>query len=168
MHGTNYASLHKHVSPKILPREWGGTMGSYDNTPWKEEFLKIELAWTPSLEGTVLKKKKKLMKFKRHKKSSSKGSLQDFKDFQTDSPVDSSEADDDSFESAEEDFTSWVIRFKATYNCFIVEDACRKFSAVKWRWGVSSLKTAITDNHKIIPKYCILKGGGVFNAIHRI
>ncbi|KAJ8020362.1 Alpha-tocopherol transfer protein-like [Holothuria leucospilota] len=106
MHGTNYASLHKHVSPKILPREWGGTMGTYDNTQWKKEFLEIELAWTPSLEGTVLKKKKKLMKFKRHKKSSSKGSLKDFKDFQTDSPVDSSEADDDSFESAEEDFTS--------------------------------------------------------------
>lgn len=99
MHGSNYSALHKYVSPKILPREWGGTMGDYDNTPWKEEFLKIDLAWTPSLEGTIIKKKK-FMKFKKHRKSSSLGSANDFKKGGLSEQVESSE---DSFESAEED-----------------------------------------------------------------
>lgn len=35
-HGTNYKSLHKHIDPKNLPKQYGGEMDDYSYKPWIE------------------------------------------------------------------------------------------------------------------------------------
>lgn len=34
LHGTNYASLHKHINPENLPKRYGGKQEEYSYKPW--------------------------------------------------------------------------------------------------------------------------------------
>lgn len=38
-HGNDLKSLHKHIPVDILPREYGGLQGPFDNTKWREQIL---------------------------------------------------------------------------------------------------------------------------------
>ncbi|UYV78272.1 TTPAL [Cordylochernes scorpioides] len=41
-HGTNLSSLHQHVPPELLPEEFGGTLGPFDNREWAKVLLDSE------------------------------------------------------------------------------------------------------------------------------
>lgn len=36
LHGTNYKSLHKHINPENLPKQYGGLMEDFSYKPWIE------------------------------------------------------------------------------------------------------------------------------------
>lgn len=40
VHGSNMSSLHKHISPQFLPKEYGGTHGSFTYQKWMEGLSK--------------------------------------------------------------------------------------------------------------------------------
>ncbi|GJQ82976.1 hypothetical protein Trydic_g15796 [Trypoxylus dichotomus] len=42
LHGSDVTSLHAFIGPEILPAEYGGTAGSFDNRPWYLELLANE------------------------------------------------------------------------------------------------------------------------------
>uniref|UniRef100_A0A1Y1LTY1 CRAL-TRIO domain-containing protein n=1 Tax=Photinus pyralis TaxID=7054 RepID=A0A1Y1LTY1_PHOPY len=42
LHGTNFSSLHEFIHPDILPFEYGGTAGTFDNRPWHLQLLSHE------------------------------------------------------------------------------------------------------------------------------
>ncbi len=72
MHGSDFESLKCYIPPSILPKEWGGEAGPYDNTAWKEEFLSIDHEFSPVSDDGVIKKKKKKLGLKRVKKGTLK------------------------------------------------------------------------------------------------
>lgn len=38
-HGKDLKSLHRHIPKEILPSEYGGTQGAFDNSKWREQLL---------------------------------------------------------------------------------------------------------------------------------
>lgn len=40
IHGSNMSSLHKHISPQYLPKEYGGTHESFSYQKWLESLAK--------------------------------------------------------------------------------------------------------------------------------
>lgn len=41
-HGGDLQSLHRHIPKSILPAEYGGLQGSFDNTKWREQIINDE------------------------------------------------------------------------------------------------------------------------------
>lgn len=41
-HGSHLESLHKHVPSRLLPEEFGGSCGAFDNTYWRNQILANE------------------------------------------------------------------------------------------------------------------------------
>lgn len=41
-HGNDLKSLHRHIPKDILPTEYGGTQGGFDNIKWREQLLRDE------------------------------------------------------------------------------------------------------------------------------
>ena len=73
MHGSDWDSLKDYIPASILPSEWGGEAGPYDNSSWKEEFLSIDQEFSPiGDEGISKKKKKKRLGLKRATKGTVK------------------------------------------------------------------------------------------------
>ncbi|XP_038051776.1 alpha-tocopherol transfer protein-like isoform X2 [Patiria miniata] len=70
-HGTDFASLHKHYPPSILPSNWGGRLGPYSNADWKETFLAQDRDFAAAVDEGVLQHPKKS---KGHSKKDSIGS----------------------------------------------------------------------------------------------
>uniref|UniRef100_A0A1B6D463 CRAL-TRIO domain-containing protein n=1 Tax=Clastoptera arizonana TaxID=38151 RepID=A0A1B6D463_9HEMI len=42
LHGKDMSSLHNFINQEILPSEYGGSQGEFDNTWWREDLLKHE------------------------------------------------------------------------------------------------------------------------------
>lgn len=42
MHGGSLASVHRHISKDILPKEYGGSQPPFDNTSWRTQILNDE------------------------------------------------------------------------------------------------------------------------------
>ncbi|GFY73656.1 clavesin-2, partial [Trichonephila inaurata madagascariensis] len=40
IHGENLKNLHKYISPSILPQEFNGELGPFDNSTWHNNILK--------------------------------------------------------------------------------------------------------------------------------
>ncbi|XP_078731744.1 alpha-tocopherol transfer protein-like [Lampetra fluviatilis] len=55
-HGTNFLSLHKQLSPDILPAEYGGTAPGISADTWAQELLAAEPYFLEAFGGIVFKK----------------------------------------------------------------------------------------------------------------
>jgi hypothetical protein len=53
LHGTSMVSLHKHVSPRLLPRELGGLQGKFDSKEHLRELLAWETRWLENLRPSA-------------------------------------------------------------------------------------------------------------------
>ena len=53
-HGSDYKSLHSHISPEILPKELGGKRGNFENSSISKEMLKSEKYFTQLRQWKIL------------------------------------------------------------------------------------------------------------------